>query len=274
MRVGQRDPFDPVLFDRVDQTQTPSDYIRLLDAIRNKPNSQRVREWSAESLALGDGDLVLDLGCGTGDDLIAASRQIGPTGLAVGVDLSVTLLAEAKARSGDIDAIRLIRGNAERLPFKTGTFTGCRVERVLMHTKDPASVVDEILRVLAPRGRVTIVEPDYDAWFVDSPDPEIDAKVVHAVNRQQRPNVGRTLLRLLRTTGFADIEISGHLAIYQTVPGGIDVGPVVQRLVDAGDVEADRGQNYLRALAAAGANNALFSSVPVLSAKATKPRPR
>lgn len=188
--------------------------------MRTRPNSQLVRTWSANKLELRSGRRVLDLGCGTGSDLIEVVSAVGREGRAVGIDVSATLLALARERTAAVPAVALVRADAERLPQRSGAYDACRVERVLLHVGDPSAVLAEIFRVLAPNGRVTIVEPDFAAWFADSPDPELDALVVATINQQQHPNAGRTLARLLRVHGFIDVEITGHLAVYDGVPGG------------------------------------------------------
>jgi len=266
-----REPFDPALFDRVDASETPRAYVELLDYIRMRPNAQRVRTWSEERLELGPGDRLLDVGCGTGDDLIALSTHVSPDGAAVGIDVSETLIAEARRRTTSVPAACIVRGVAERLPFRDGVFAGCRTERVLLHVADPALAVREIARVLEPAGRVTIVEPDFGAWFVDSVDHEIDALIVRLVNRQRQPSVGRTLRRLLRAAGLVDVELTGHLAVYDGVPGGVSLASIVERLVEADAIGRTRADRYLASLATGHRESVLFSAVPILWAFARKP---
>lgn len=268
---GEREPFDPSRFDRVDRSVDPAAFIRHLDQVRTRPNSQLVRAWSASKLELRSGRRVLDLGCGTGNDLIEVVSAVGREGLAVGIDVSATLLAVARDRTAAVPAVALVRADAEALPQRSGAYDACRVERVLLHVGDPSAVLAEIFRVLAPNGRVTIVEPDFAAWFADSPDPELDALVVAAINRQQHPNAGRTLARLLRVHGFIDVEITGHLAVYDGVPGGLELPRILDRLLADGSVDQPRVQRYLDALELGLHQGSLFSAVPTLWAFGRKP---
>lgn len=270
-RDADRDPFDPALFDRVDRSVSPDAFVAFLDAIRARPNSQRVRDWSADRLHLGPGDLILDLGCGTGTDLVDAASVVAPDGGAVGLDVSWTIIAEARRRTAAAAGVAVVQGAGETLPFRSEVFAGCRLERVLLHAREPSEVVAQIHRVLAPGGRVTIVEPDFAAWFVDSSDPELDALVVGRVNRQQQPGVGRTLFRLLVSAGFTDVDVSGHVAVYEGVPGGLRLPAILDGLVADGMVERERIGRYLAAIADAHAKGLLFSAVPTLWAFAIKP---
>jgi len=56
------------------------------------------RRMIVEELALGDGDVVLDVGCGTGLCFAAVRERIGPTGTVVGVDASADMLDQARER--------------------------------------------------------------------------------------------------------------------------------------------------------------------------------
>ena len=124
-RDADRDPFDPALFDRVDRSVSPDAFVALLDAIRARPNSQRMRDWSADRLRLGPGDLILDLGCGTGTDLVDAASVVAPDGVAVGVDVSWTIIAEARRRTAAASGVAVVQGAGETLPFRSEVFAGC-----------------------------------------------------------------------------------------------------------------------------------------------------
>jgi ubiquinone/menaquinone biosynthesis C-methylase UbiE len=56
--------------------------------------------------------------------------------------------------------------DGEQLPFRAESFSGCRIERVLMHVAEPAVVVAETLRCLEPGGLVTVFEPDWQSLVV------------------------------------------------------------------------------------------------------------
>jgi len=56
------------------------------------------RKRAIQSLALNDGDTVVDLGCGTGLNFSLLQEQVGPRGKIIGVDLTDAMLTEANAR--------------------------------------------------------------------------------------------------------------------------------------------------------------------------------
>lgn len=89
-------------------------------------------------------DNVLEIGCGTGH----FSRWLGGQELAaVGLDLSVAMLAQAQV----LDGVPLVRGNARRLPFADGAFDLTAFITTLEFLERPGEALVEALRV-ARRG--------------------------------------------------------------------------------------------------------------------------
>jgi ubiquinone/menaquinone biosynthesis C-methylase UbiE len=105
-----------------------------------------------ERAGLGPEDRFLDIGCGPG----AALEHARGTGARVaGVDPSPSMVARASARVPEAD-VRV--GSAEDLPFPDDTFTVVVNVASFHHWADRDAGLREILRVLAPRGRLHIME--------------------------------------------------------------------------------------------------------------------
>ena len=103
-------------------------------------------------------DMVLDLGCGAGNMLEKMLE-----GNFWGVDISKTLLSAAKKRLNG-RKLSLIYGNVESLPEKIKALKFDKVfcSEVLEHVLNPEKVIDEILSVTKPDGRVVISIPNED----------------------------------------------------------------------------------------------------------------
>ncbi len=103
--------------------------------------------------ALGDpkGRDILELGCGAARWSVALARK---GARAVGLDLSSAQLAHAARllRRSD-QRVRLVRGDAERLPFRRATFDVVFCDWGAMTFADPCRTVPEAARVLRPGGR-------------------------------------------------------------------------------------------------------------------------
>jgi SAM-dependent methyltransferase len=104
------------------------------------------------------GECVLDIGCGAGMDLLLAALQVGPTGEAVGVDMTPEMLESVKRsvdEIGDVN-VTLESGDAEDLPLEPASVDVVISNGVLNLTTDKHRAFSEILRVLRPGGRLLL----------------------------------------------------------------------------------------------------------------------
>lgn len=100
---------------------------------------------------------VLDLCCGTGD----LTRLLAGWGQVVGCDFCPEMLrvAQRKARRGEgWDGVRLVAGDALRLPFPDASFDAVCMAFGLRNLADPAAGLTEAGRVLRPGGRLAVLE--------------------------------------------------------------------------------------------------------------------
>jgi SAM-dependent methyltransferase len=111
-------------------------------------------------LSLTPGDGVLDVACGPGNFVREFSRLVGPSGVAVGVDASPTMLARAV---GDTPAARspngnvaYVRADATAMPFRDASFDAVCCFAALHLFAEPLQALDEFRRVLTPGGRLGI----------------------------------------------------------------------------------------------------------------------
>jgi demethylmenaquinone methyltransferase/2-methoxy-6-polyprenyl-1,4-benzoquinol methylase len=115
------------------------------------------------------GDSVLDAACGTGD-LALADLRAGAARV-VGVDFSARMLELAARKSS---AVEWVQGDLCRLPFPDGTFQAATIGFGLRNVVDREAALCELGRVLAPGGRLGILEitrargplaPFFRVWF-------------------------------------------------------------------------------------------------------------
>ena len=112
--------------------------------------------------ALTPGEVVLDLGSGGGFDVFIAGRKVGPTGRAIGVDMTADMLAKARKniaayreRSG-LDNVEFRLGEIEHLPLADNSVDVVISNCVINLSPEKPQVWREIARALKPGGRVAV----------------------------------------------------------------------------------------------------------------------
>jgi SAM-dependent methyltransferase len=101
------------------------------------------------------GERVLDVATGTGLVLVPLAERVGGAGLAVGVDFTPAMLAEA-ARRNRLPA--LIAAHAGRLPFRPQTFDAVTCRFAVHHFADPETSLAAMAAVLRPGGRLVVAD--------------------------------------------------------------------------------------------------------------------
>lgn len=107
---------------------------------------------------LEPGATVVDIGCGAGMDIILAARRVGPTGRAIGVDMTLAMIESAResARTAQLDHVEIREGDARTLPLENASVDVVISNGVLNLTTDKVEAFSEIMRVLKPGGRLQL----------------------------------------------------------------------------------------------------------------------
>lgn len=151
-------------------------------------------------------ETVLDLGSGPGKDLLAAARAVGPSGRAIGVDMTTEMIRQARrtAAEAGLTNVSALAADLEGLPLPCGVVDVVVSNCVINLTDDKERTLREAYRVLAPGGRLAVFDTAFEAEPPDEirRDPEAWSCCVGGAL------VISDYEALLRDVGFADVEIA------------------------------------------------------------------
>jgi arsenite methyltransferase len=155
--------------------------------------------------SLRRGEVVLDLGSGAGIDCFLAAEKVGPSGRAIGVDMTSEMVERARenARREKISNVEFRLGEIEHLPVADGAVDVIISNCVVNLSSDKPQVFREAYRVLKPGGRMFLS------------DIVLLKELPHAVRKSIEAYVGciagaslkADYLAAIRAAGFDGVEI-------------------------------------------------------------------
>ena len=121
------------------------------------------------------GERVLDLGCGSGWATRLLARLVGAdagSGQVVGLDISDEMVRQAKEPSKEFPNVSYVQGSAERIPWEENSFDKVLSVESFYYYVDQGRALEELLRVMAPKGRLFILinlyrDNQYSLQWVD-----------------------------------------------------------------------------------------------------------
>jgi ubiquinone/menaquinone biosynthesis C-methylase UbiE len=239
--------------------------IRALDAAETMPGAARLRARSYELLRLPPDATVVDAGCGTGRAVAELAEQGAH---AIGVDLDPAMLAAARSRFPDID---VRAADAADLPLGDGQAHGYRADKVYHVLPDPHAALAEARRVLVPGGRITLLGQDWDAIVIDSAQPELTRRIVHArADTIPHPRIARAYRNLLLDAGFHDVDVEVHTAVFTDAT----MLPIVVGHASAahqtGAISGDEAEDWVSEQTRRAQDERLLVAIPMFLAAATR----
>jgi demethylmenaquinone methyltransferase / 2-methoxy-6-polyprenyl-1,4-benzoquinol methylase len=167
------------------------------------------RRAAVAATALGPGDAVIDVACGTGKLAEALAERVGPFGRVLAVDLAPGMIAEATAHHRDLVQLEFKVGDALALPVVDASFDAATIAFGLRNLTDFAAGFRELARVVRPGGRVVCLE-------LSVPRPRAWGRIFQATFRRSAPVLGSLFSR-----GGA----------YRYLPASLDGFPTPEELV-------------------------------------------
>jgi ubiquinone/menaquinone biosynthesis C-methylase UbiE len=239
--------------------------IRVLDAADALPGAAELRARTYDLLRLEPGSTVVDVGCGSGR---AVAELTGRGAHAIGVDLDPAMLAAAHTRFPDID-VRV--ADAADLPLPDGQARGYRADKVYHVLPDPHAALAEARRVLAPAGRIVLLGQDWDIQVIDSDQPDLTRRIVHArADTLPHPRIARAYRSLLLDAGFRDVEVEVHTAVFTDAAMLPILAGHATAAREAGAISDEQAEGWLDEQARRARDGRLLFAIPMFLASATR----
>jgi arsenite methyltransferase len=118
---------------------------------------------------LGDGETVVDIGCGAGMDLLLAARRVGSRGKAIGIDMTDAMLEKTRnaAAAGGMRQAEVRKGDFTSLPIESSSVDVVISNGVLNLVPEKDFAFAEIARILRPGGRLQLADIAVDHGLSD-----------------------------------------------------------------------------------------------------------
>ena len=247
-----------------------------LEAVYRTRDIRRRRALAQEALASRPGDEVLDVGCGPGFYVVDILDIVGENGAVTGVDTSAAMLAIAGRKAGDRPNVRLLEGEATKLPVGDASVDRAISVQVFEYLSDVDAALAELMRVVRPGGRVVIWDIDWSTLSWHSSDAERMRRMVTAWDRHLAdPVLPRTLLASLRRAGFTALRRDAHPFTAETMDpeafGGYLPALIRQYLGGLDDIDQAEADSWLADLNALDAGGAYSFAVLQFCFIATRP---
>lgn len=243
--------------------------------VAGRPPVERMRIHQAlvDRVRPAPGDVLLDLGCGSGLTLAAAAGRTPGLSL-IGIDVDAGAVTHARSWLEETDAgcRWFVQDLADPLPVEDASVDAVVCHDVLEYLDEPGDLLAEAHRVLRPGGTSVWSHVDYEGIVVGGADDTLTRRVLAAYaeaayleSRRSDARIARRLPAIVDRSPLARTGVDGTVLVATTLEGPgrhrvEDIAAVVARRDGAGrdGLEAGSAEAWLASLAAADERGEFF----------------
>ena len=236
---------------------------------------KNIKEYSYDPFTSIENGTIIDLGCGTGLDVINMSKIINGEVKIIGIDHDPEILNKAKASIGDIQNIDFILSEAYPIPFKDESISGIRSERLMQHLTDAERVVTEMHRVLKSGQPLLIVETDWLSLAFYNEFVPIEKKIIRYLTEVKINNgmASRKLTSYLENCNFRNIKLEVFPFVLKSLKEANDyfwIELILKEILEKNYIDENEHYLFTNALRQADENNYFACSINVVVVSSIK----
>ena len=180
-----------------------------------------------EHLDLAAGDVVVELGCGSGFTLAEAATTVGVVAV-VGLDRDEEALRSAYGLLSEMGVgFQLVQADLNSsLPLASASARRLICHNVLEQLRDPLALLYEAARVMQPGGRSVWSHPDYDSVVISGGDVALTRRIVHLFCDHVDPTmdhadgqIGRKLPGLVHQSPLVAVTVTSNVLLSTELAG-------------------------------------------------------
>lgn len=236
-KVESPEPSRASMFAQVERhEQLGEQLVGYLDYWERLPSLQKMQAGMFAELAPLPGDVICDIGFGTGSELLRIAHIVGPQGHAIGVDPSTTMIEATRDRARrEGVVVELLARDGRDTGLRAARCDGVRIERVVQHVGDVGGLLGEAKRITRPGGRVVIADTDWGSLMIHPGDRDLIRRFKTALETgpMAEPWAGRTLHDAMLAHDFTDVTSRIYPIIAGLNAGRPPLAPMFDQLVNA-----------------------------------------
>ena len=251
--------------------------VMLLDIQDAAPPIRRLRDWALDLARPQAGEVVLDVGSGTGTMARTLATLVSPGGRAIGVEPNPKLREIAASRAASVTEVSFVDGLAADLPMADSSVDLLWCERVLQHVADAQAAITEFARVLRPGGRAVLLDSDHGTRVTAGLPEELETRLSAAFRSQiANSRSARHIPEQAIRAGLAvDPDIGSSALIFspQTLVQSGLVPENARLAVAGGFLSQEEADEAVRTVQAAAQAGHAYSAVTMFGFLVRKPAP-
>jgi SAM-dependent methyltransferase len=273
LRVEERYPLGAVLrhltmtkptatemsFTAIDETGSADFFAGYLDFVRTLPSMIAVEAEIARLAAEGNTQMLIDVGCGTGDFLTALATDVLPAAMAVGIEKSALLVQLARRRHEKAPRVSFVvhdfaRDTGQPAMFQVNDWSESAdviiLNRVVQHLVEPVRLLENLRPLLKAGGRIIVADVDWGQAEVNGPHDQIGRAILEEHKRVMiNPRSGAHLTQTLLAAGFTDAKVTSttthRFADVEVADTIFSLSRAAGRLITKGSLKAGEFQDWL-----------------------------